>query len=302
MIIEKTSYKTFEDCYRLSNGEVELIYVADVGPRILRFGFVGGRNLLKELSDDEERRFAGDSGLKLYGGHRIWVGPERRSYTYAADNEAVAIESGSDWVRGVAPVDSVGIRKAIEVRMSKDGEVVLTHRLTNESPWPLEFCAWALTMMVPGGAGISTFPPRGTHPEHLPPSNPLVMWRFTDLSDPRWRLFEKYIVLENRPATADPEKIGLYNAETRGAYLLGSDLFVKRYQATADADSYPDMGASYETFTNDVFLELETLGPVEEIAPGETVEHVETWRLHKDVRLNEWSEAELDRVIAPLLG
>ncbi len=301
VIVEKTSYKNFHDCYRVSNGQIELIYVADVGPRVIRFGFVGGQNMLKEMSDAEEERFTGGQDWNLYGGHRIWVGPEEPSYTYSADNEPVAVETGSDWVRGAAPADSVGIRKAIEVRMSDDGEVTLTHRLTNESAWPLEFAAWALTMMAPGGSGISTFPPRGTHPEHLLPSNPLVMWRFTNLSDPRWKLFEKYVVLQNIPAMADPEKIGLYNADTRGAYLLGSDLFVKRYRATAESDSYPDMGASYETFTNDLFLEIETLGPVEQVAPGETIEHVETWRLHKGVALSDWTEAELDRVLAPLL-
>ncbi len=156
-------------------------------------------------------------------------------------------------------------------------------------------------MMDIGGTAIAKFPPRGTHPEHLLPSNPLVMWRFTNLSDPRWKLLDKYVVLHNDPAVADPEKVGLYNAETRGGYLLGSDLFVKRYSATAGSDSYPDMGASYETFTNDLFLELETLGPIEEVAPGETVEHIETWRLHQDVSVSEWSEAELDRILGPLL-
>ena len=38
-------------------------------------------------------------------------------------------------------------------------------------------------MMAQGGHGIHGFPPRGTHPEMLAPTNPLVMWAFTNLAD-----------------------------------------------------------------------------------------------------------------------
>jgi hypothetical protein len=203
-------------------------------------------------------------------------------------------------VRSTQPVDSAGIEKEIEVRMNDSGGVELIHRLTNRSKWPLDYAAWALTMMAPGGRAIATFPPRGTHPENLDPASPLVTWRFTNLSDPRWTLLEKYLVLHGDPNVSDPEKLGLFNENTRGAYLLGSDLFVKRYQADATA-KYPDMGVSFETFTNGAFLELETLGPMRSVKPGETLEHIENWSLHKNVSVSEWTDKELDRKIAPLL-
>jgi hypothetical protein len=49
--VEKTEYKGWPNCYRVSNGEIELIVTGDVGPRIIRFGFVGGQNLFKEFAD-----------------------------------------------------------------------------------------------------------------------------------------------------------------------------------------------------------------------------------------------------------
>ncbi len=49
--VEKTEYKGWRNCYRVSNGEVELIITADVGPRIIRFGFPGGQNLFKEFAE-----------------------------------------------------------------------------------------------------------------------------------------------------------------------------------------------------------------------------------------------------------
>jgi len=49
-------------------------------------------------------------------------------------------------------------------------------------------------------------------------------------------------------------------------------------------------------------LELETLGPVTKVAPDATVEHVERWSLHKNVRIPAWTDAELDKVLLPRLG
>jgi len=65
---------------------------------------------------------------------------------------------------------------------------------------------------------------------------------------------------------------------------------------------YPDFGASFETFTNAEFLEQETLGPMTKLAPGASVEHTERWTLHKNVHIREWDDAELDRVLLPLVA
>jgi hypothetical protein len=43
--IEKTQYRGWPNCYRITNGEVELIVTTDVGPRIIRYSFVGGQNM-----------------------------------------------------------------------------------------------------------------------------------------------------------------------------------------------------------------------------------------------------------------
>src|ERR1039457_7377423 len=49
--IEKTSYQGWPNCYRISNGVVEAIVTGDVGPRIMRYGFVGGQSLFKEFKE-----------------------------------------------------------------------------------------------------------------------------------------------------------------------------------------------------------------------------------------------------------
>src|SRR5436305_2035384 len=116
---------------------------------------------------------------------------------------------------------------------------------------------WALTMMAQGGVGITGFPPRGVHPRDLDPTNPLTMWAYTDFSDKRWKFTKKYLTLTQDPKATTAQKTGLFNEKTFGAYLLGSDLYIKRY-AAEKGKNYPDYGVSFETFTNNEFLELET--------------------------------------------
>jgi hypothetical protein len=56
-------------------------------------------------------------------------------------------------------------------------------------------------------------------------------------------------------------------------------LFVKRFDASADVQ-YPDQGFNAEIYCNDQFIELESLGPVEPIEPGQTVRHSELWEVY----------------------
>lgn len=293
-MIEKISYGGWPNCYRIFDTEAELIVTTDVGPRVIRYGFIGGQNMFKEFFDQLGR--SGESSWQPRGGHRIWIAPEMLPETYALDNgpvRATLLDKGIELVQSVEP--ETGLEKTILVELTGKG-VTVAHRIRNAGARTRTFAPWALSMMAPGGTGITKFPPRGTHPEMLAPTNPLIMWAFTDLADPRWTFTKKYLILRQDPGNASPQKLGHFHERTAGAYLLGSDLFVKRYDADAKK-TYPDFGASYETFTNDGFLELETLGPLEECTPGATVEHVECWSLHRNVAIREWTDAELDRAL-----
>ncbi len=298
--IEKIAYKGWPNCYRITNGTVELVMTGDVGPRVMRLGFVGGQNMFKEYEDQLGK--SGEKEYQLRGGHRLWVAPETLATSWALDNTAVKIEAKGDTLIATSPVDpQTRIVKQIAVKLSPEGATVeVVHRIRNDNPWTIEFAPWALTMMAPGGTAISGFPPRGKHPEVLAATNPLVMWAYTDLSDPRWTYTAKYIALRQDAKAPAPQKIGMFNPNTWAAYLLGSDLFVKRVKADP-SKTYPDFGCSFETFTNNEMLEIETLGPLQQVEPGATVEHVEHWSLYKDVHIANWSDADLDAVIAPKL-
>ncbi len=45
--VEKVEFKGWKNNLKLSNGTVELIATLDVGPRVIRYGFAGGENMLE---------------------------------------------------------------------------------------------------------------------------------------------------------------------------------------------------------------------------------------------------------------
>src|SRR5580692_6748536 len=298
--VERTEYKGWSNCYRVSNGEIELIVTGDVGPRVIRFGFVGGQNLFKEFPDQVGK--SGEEKFQLRGGDRVWEAPEDPVATWAPDNVPVTIQMKPAGLVAREPIEPLtSLQKEIEISMASSGtSVTVSHRITNRSLFLLEFAPWALTMMAQGGIAVTGFPPRGRHPTNLEATNPLVMWAYTDLADPRWKFTKKYLTLRQDLNNKEAQKLGLFNPDTWAAYLLNGEAFVKRTKADA-SKTYPDFGCSFETFTNNEFLEIETLGPLTKLSPGHTVEQVEHWGLYRKVQPTELTDQELDRVLLPLV-
>jgi hypothetical protein len=298
--VEKTAYKGWPNCYRITNGDVELVVTSDVGPRIIRFGFVGGQNVFKEFPDQLGK--SGEAQFQLRGGHRVWKAPEDPVASWAPDNAPVQIELGADGLTAREPIEPLTkLQKEIEIHLASSGaDVTVIHRIANHSLFPLEYSVWAMSMMAQGGVAITGFPPRGKHPIDLAATNPLVMWAYTDLSDPRWKLTKKYLTLRQSPNVAEAQKLGLFNPKTWVAYVLNGEVFVKQTDSDP-AKTYPDFGCAFETFTNNEFLEIETLSPLTKVQPDQTAGHVEHWSLHRGIRLADFTDAELDRVVLPLL-
>ena len=280
--MEIITYNGWKNCVRLENVLVDLVIVADVGPRVLRYGFLDEENEFVEVAEDMGK--TGGKEWRAYGGHRFQHAPEVAGRTDYPDNEPVRIEDQGDVIRFVQPVERTNlIQKEMDVRLSPvDTHVRVVHRLRNTSVWDVRLSPWALTVMAPGGTAILPMPPRRPHPEFLTPVNILSLWPYTDLSDPRWIWGRQYIMLRQDPLVKLPQKIGASIPAGWIGYAHRGHLFVKKFAYEANRE-YPDFGTNVEVFTNDQILEMETLGPLQVIPPGESIEHVEDWYLFRDV-------------------
>ena len=297
--MEKVSYGGWENCYRLSNELVELIVTSDVGPRIIRFGFVSKENMFKEFVE-QMGKTEGKEWMN-FGGHRLWHAPEAVPRTYFIDVEPVLIqEIDNGLIATQKPEPTTGIQKQIQITLSPDKPVVqVKHILINHNLWTVETAPWALSVMAPGGVGILTLPPRGPHPEYMLPTSTLSIWPYTDLSDPRWVFGKRYLLLKQDPANPTPQKMGIYATDGWAAYANQNALFVKQAPLQY-GEGYPDLGANFELFTNDEILEVESLGPMDAIPPKGQISHLETWTLYDNVPQPQ-NEADVLRDIVPLL-
>ncbi len=80
MAVGRIAYGSWTDCYRVSNGFAEPVAVAEVGLRLIRFGFCGGENEFAEIPD--QMGLTGGNVRRNYSGHRLWPAPEVKERTY----------------------------------------------------------------------------------------------------------------------------------------------------------------------------------------------------------------------------
>ena len=303
-MLDRISYRGWENAYRISNGTVELVVLADVGPRVISYSFVGGENIFHEVA--EQAGLTGGKDFRLYGGHRLWVWPEVQR-TYFPDNSAVAVCHDNNVVRFTAPLEGVSpgsnLQKELEIQLNEVGSrVTVSHRITNRDTQTTELAPWAPTMMKAGGRAILPLPPRAAmDKDHFQSVGPLTLWSFTDFADARWRLGTEFVQLrqQSNPTGRFQEQMtGVFNPAGWGAYVLNGTVFVKRALATPGAQ-YPDFGCNFEVFTNPEFLELESLGPKVQLGPGESTMHTEIWSLFQNVPEGE-DDSWIRRAVAPL--
>jgi hypothetical protein len=262
------------DPVAISLGPYRLRVAVDFGPRILGFRREQGPELFAALGPDVviDRP---DSGVyRFRGGHRLWASPEIPTVTYAPDDEPCQVTEHGGTLTAEGPVDRAGLTKRIIVHGGDDG-VVVDHELRNGSDAPLEVAPWALSQLALGG--IAIVPVWGLPDEHrLSASGSLVTWPYTDLADPRANWHQGALTVH---ADAGPAfKVGTGPDPGRLGYLLDGHLFSKTVEP-AKGGSYPDRGAVGQFYLGDAFCELETLGPLATLQPGESVAHREVWKI-----------------------
>lgn len=276
-MIERIEFGGWPNCLRLANEAIELVATTDAGPRIIRLGFLGGQNLFKTF--DSTLGLSGGDTWRIYGGHRLWHAPEVYPRTYAPDNGPVVHEwDGKTLSLRMSELDN-GVDKELRVTLDPVAPLVeVRHRITNRNSSAVELVPWLISVMAPGGRAIIPQEEHRPHLESLDPACPVVLWRYTDMSDPRWTWGRRYVQLRQDPAATSKQKAGFFNTQGWLAYVLGEETLVKRFPFVAGA-LHPDMGCNTEVFTDSEMLEIETLGPLSRLAPGTSVEHEETWEL-----------------------
>jgi hypothetical protein len=291
--ITRTDYHGWPNSYRLSNGLIGAVVVTDIGPRIVELGPAGGPNLF--YTRRAELGGSGESQWMFRGGWRLWVSPERIETTYALDNAPCTVEMiEGTTLRVTEPIQpAAGIQKRIDVTLDSDRpRLRVTSRITNVSDQAVTYAAWSLPVLRPGGRAF--VPLDVGPPTSFDAIRRLILWSYTEFADPRYRFRDRLIEIDHtrvKPAPAgqagrrdDESKIGVDSSQGWAAYHLDGNLFLKRFPHDA-AGTYPDGGSTIEVYSSHEFLELEHLGPLAALQPGQAIVFPEDWWIFRDVSI-----------------
>ena len=256
--------------HSIENDSLRVDYLTTVGPRIIGlYSKQADVDLLVPTPDIHWPTPHGE--YYLYGGHRVWKAPEDSFYNCPEDNVTVAVEKDRVTLR--SGVDASGLQKEISFYLDEN-RVLLTHQITWHGREPIELAPWTITQLPLGGVAIL---PQSAVSEGSMPTRSLVVWPYASLTDRRLELHDDLILVHG---SADQKvfKAGSYNPFGWAAYMLDNVLFIKRFPVS-NFRELPDMGSNVETFVWDAYLELETLGKLTWLNPGESVSFEESWEV-----------------------
>lgn len=299
--INEIQYKNFGRCLEMTNGIIRLVVTLDFGPRVIRYSFSDGKNIFfedthrvfQELNPQMEAVYGSGKPWIIYGGHRLWKSPETMPETYYPDNESVAYTLTPNGAVFTPPVQKwTNYAYEIVITLNESGsDVTVEHRVTNRGKESAEFSLWAISVMSGEGVEIVPQPSRKTG---MSPKMKMAFWDYVDMTDKRLTWLKNYIVLRQDPDADGRMKFGINNEHGFAMYFNHGDMFLNQYDPVTDG-TYPDGGMSFETFTNNLFLEMETLGELKTIGVGETIRHTERWSLHKE-EMPELNDDQIDKL------
>ena len=257
------------------NGTVELVIPLEYGIRIAHFSFLGEENVFYEQPSDM-KELTTEDGWRIRGGHRLWLAPENED-TYGPDNALVSYEVKEDAIMLTQAVDErLGVVKRVAVSFGEGASVRVTHQITNGNPHAITRSLWAISVLAPGGC---EYIPLGKREGGMSHWHRVSWWDHTCLGDERVTYEKEQIVIRHLPIDKR-YKIGVGHPVGPVRYLNRGVIFEKSYDIKEDG-IYPDGNVSFETFFCRHMAEIESLSPLYTVAPSESAEHTETWKLYR---------------------
>ncbi|MEA4812651.1 MAG: hypothetical protein VB108_08795 [Anaerolineaceae bacterium] len=258
---------------------LSLSFLSRGGPRIIGLSYKGSANLLAEVPEKVEPTPYGP--YYFVGGHRLWAAPEEKPFTYLPDDKGLTLKESANGIDLIGEVNPIsGLQKILQIRLLAEGEIELVHLLRNAGPQSFTLAPWALTMLRPGGKAWFPTSTMQANPHGLLPDCRLSLWPYNRWDDPRVRYQPDHLCIDMSVMDAAPGKWGTFNGRGWMAYWLEGILFSKHFSSPVQG-TYPDFGCNAETYLCDQFIELESLGPLQSLAPQAEIELKEIWCLQE---------------------
>ena len=257
------------------NGVIEIGIPLEFGIRIGHLSYKGEENLFYEQPNDLNE-LCTPEGFRVRGGHRLWVAPESEK-VYFPDNSPIKYEVDGERISLFQQNDPwLDIQKSIEITFTGEECLNINHKILNTNKTTTRCSVWAVTSVAP--CGVEYIPLRYRE-NGYDPLHKITMWDYTSLGDERAK-YEREMITLTHTQIIKKYKIGVGHPAGPVTYKNKGVIFEKSFEIDPKLE-YPDGGVSFETFMCRHMVEIESLSPLFELAPGQQAEYCENWSLNR---------------------
>jgi hypothetical protein len=291
--VTREGYRGWSGALVMRNGQAEVVIVPEIG-RVMSFSFAGGENVFWEDMSLAGQAVNPDAPDWInFGGDKSWPAPESEWGRYtkrqgwrpppafdAAPNDARL--DGNDVVL-LSPVDPFyGIQVTRRIQLDRNEprmEITTTYQRVSGAPSKIGI--WVITQFKDP---VAVFAPR--------PASSMFTNGYYIFGDQPWpQLRHDSDLIAATRDTTKPHKMG---SDTDRLLWVGSNTMCLVSSRRESHGEYPDRGASAEIYTNrdpKKYVELELLGPLSLMKPGDQISRTSVYRLLPRTRDDAAAEA-----------
>jgi hypothetical protein len=277
--IQKIQYNGWNNCWRMSNGVVDLVVVPQIG-RIMRYGMINKRNILWEAKEEEGKTNPPQTSKSWvnFGGDKLWVAPQS-IWGWPPDPW---LDSGSMTVKILpghrllltgqeSPITHVRFSREI-ILAPKGTDVTFVNRMKNIGKQHVKWGIWQITQV--NGDGETTL--------YIDKHSRFKgsVYKFKNMAPDSAHLKISHGMAFFRLHPGKNQKIG--SDSTKGL-IIGRwpDYTFTIFSAYHHGLIYPDMGCGQEIYSSDTlnYVEMESLSPIYSLSPGKQARFVTRWTL-----------------------
>lgn len=276
------TFHGYDDCIELSNARTRVVLCPAAGGRVLEYS-LDGKNMLYLPDEGQGYHYDPNSnqrGAAMNAG-RFDIGPEK------------LVNRGRVLWQGRWDGELTGDRKArltsqydpqSGVRLVRDfqldhtsSRLRCTQTIINESKKPVSLCYWSRTFAIGGGVAVVPRSPIRRFPDGYvlyENGNEITI----NAEDPAIQVTDDTVVVTRPPRKP---KLGFDSHSGWLAYLAPNDhMFVKRFKTYPERAYNEFAGLTISIwYPKSNMIELEPIGPAENLAPGKQASFGEEWWL-----------------------
>ena len=277
--IQQVTYHGWTGCIRMSNGEVELIYVPEIG-RIMRYARLNQPNTLWENPAMAGKPYASAKKGEWanYGGDKLWPAPQSL-WNWPPDpildgpTNHAEISGSKLLIEGHSSLKS-GVRFSRQITLDRTSTVVhILNTMRNTSDKVESLAIWEIAQTNDPSKVIVPLEVTRELPEGWAPYDKAKI-------EPEFARVQNGVLEVHRNPN---QGFKLGSASSQGfirAVLKNGEEFTMSVRKEKGA--YGDDGkflAVYASSDPTKYVELETTGPMTQLAPGQSCRFEVTWRL-----------------------